>query len=255
MRGYEERVVRYTDQLIEQIASQPGQPINASTWFNYYSFDVMGDLAFGNSFDMVKSGRTHYLMHAFEKGMLPVGVLSPLPWIIPVFASAPILGADFAEFIRWCREHVDKRMKMEVHVPDITSWLFNDPKTDQRWLSGDARLIVVAGSDTTAATMTYAFYHLASDPTEVDKLRAELKTLVKPDAPFSARDVQHGAHLNGVIYETLRMHPPVPSGASRITPPEGIILDGVFVPGRTNVTVPQHVLGRCKCARSGVVFD
>lgn len=221
--------------------------MNASTWFNYYSFDVMGDLAFGKSFDMLKSGRTHYMMDALEKGMRPVGWLSPLPWIIPVFASTPILNADFTQLIQWCREQVEKRMTIEVKVPDISSWLFDDPMMDRRWLSGDGRLIVVAGSDTTAAAMTHVFYHLASDPTQVEKLRAELKTLVEPNTPFSARYVQSGAHLNGVINETLRMHPPVPSGASRMTPPEGVTVDDVFVPGCTTVTIPSYVLGRCKC--------
>lgn len=246
LRGYEERVVRYANELIDQISSRSGQAMNVSVWFNYYSFDVMGDLAFGNSFDMLKSGSTHYVMSAVEKGLLAVGLLSPLTWIIPVFASAPIIGADFAELISWCGEQAKRRMKMEVKVPDITSWLFDDPKIDRGWLSGDTRLIVVAGSDTTAAAMTYVFYHLASDPTEVEKLRGELKTLMKPEAPFSVRDVQHAAHLNAVINETLRMHPPVPSGASRITPPEGITIDDVYVPGSTNVTVPQYALGRCK---------
>lgn len=207
----------------------------------------MGDLAFGKSFDMLKSSSPHYIMDAMEKAMLPLGVLSPLPWIIPVFASAPLIGADFAALIRWCGEQVETRMKMEVKVPDITSWLFEDPnKIDRRWLTGDGRLIVVAGSDTTAAAMTYAFYYLASDPTQVEKLRAELQTLMKPDTPFSARDVQSGAHLNGFINEALRMHPPVPSGAPRLTPPEGITVDDVFVPGGVNVTVPQYALGRCK---------
>lgn len=246
--GYEERVVRYANELIDQIAARPGQPMDASTWFNYYSFDVMGDLAFGRPFGMLTSGRPHYLLQAFEKGMRPVGWLSPLPWIIPVFAAAPIIGADFAQFVRWCREQVEKRMRMDVTVPDIASWLFDDPAVDPRWWTGDGRLIVVAGSDTTAAALTYVFYHLAADPTQVEKLRTELATRLRPGAPFGVRDVQSGPHLNGVIHEALRMHPPVPSGAPRLTPPEGITVDDVFVPGGTNVTVPPYVLGRCECS-------
>lgn len=255
LSGYEERVIRYTNELIDQISARLGQPMNASIWFNYYSFDVMGDLAFGKPFGMLKSGSTHYLMQAFEKGMLPVGWLSPLPWIIPVFASAPIIGDDFTEFIRWCREQVDKRMRMDVKVPDITSWLFVDPKGDRRWLSGDARLIVVAGSDTTATALTYVFYHLASDPTQVEKLRTELKTRLQPGTPFGVRDVQSGPHLNGVINEALRMHPPVPSGAPRLTPPEGITVDDVFVPGGTNVTVSPYVMGRCEYSSVNVKWS
>jgi hypothetical protein len=32
--------------------------MNASRWFNYFSFDMMGDMAFGKSFDMLKTGET-----------------------------------------------------------------------------------------------------------------------------------------------------------------------------------------------------
>lgn len=231
---------------MEQVASNSGKPINVSRWFNYYSFDVMGDLAFGKSFGMLKTGKAHYFMAKLEEGMLPLGWISPLPWIIPVFLRAPIIGAGFRELLRWSGEQIENRKMMEVDVPDITSWLFQDDKTDKEWLHGDGRLIVVAGSDTTAATLTFIFYYLASDPKLVEELRAELKPLVNIEGSFELRDLRNAALLNGVIYETLRMHPPVPSGTSRITPPEGITVDGVYVPGETAVIVPHYAHGRCK---------
>lgn len=246
LRDYEGRVVDYTYKLLEQLSNMSGKPMNASSWFNYYSFDVMGDLAFGKSFDMLTSGKAHHIFTLFEKGMLPVGFLSPLPWIIPVISAAPFVGADFLRLAAWCAKQLDERTKIDVKVPDITSWLMKAPASESKWLRGDARLIVIAGSDTTAATMTFIFYHLASDPAQVEKLRAELQTLIKPDAPFNLRDIQGAEHLNGIINETLRMHPPVPSGTSRITPAEGITIDGVFVPGGINVIVPTYAIGRCK---------
>lgn len=218
----------------------------ASTWFNYYSFDVMGDLAFGKSFGMLRSGKTHFAMDLLQKAMLPLGILGPISWAIPVMATAPIIGAEFRRFFLWCANQVEERRKMKVEVPDITTWLLKDPKGDRLWLDGDARLIVVAGSDTTAIAMTHLFYYLASNPPQVDKLRAELKTLISPDKPFSAKDVQYGEHLNGLINETLRMHPPVPSGTFRTTPEEGITIDGVYIPGNINVSVPHYAIGRCK---------
>jgi hypothetical protein len=41
---------------MDQLQAFTGKPLNASIWLNYYSFDVMGDLAFGKSFDMLRSG-------------------------------------------------------------------------------------------------------------------------------------------------------------------------------------------------------
>lgn len=206
----------------------------------------MGDLAFGKSFDMLTTGEAHYFVTKLEEGMLPVGWISPIPWIIPVFAKTPIIGAGFRELLRWSGEQVEQRKLLEVDIPDIISWLFQDDKADSQWLHGDGRLIVVAGSDTTAAALTFIFYYLAVDPKLVEKLRAELTSLTNTEESFDLRAVQNAPLLNGVIYEALRMHPPVPSGTSRITPREGIIVDGVYIPGETTVIVPHFALGRCK---------
>ena len=115
-----------------------------------------------------------------------------------------------------------------------------------KWLHGDARLIIVAGSDTVAIALTHLFYYLALNPAQVDKLRKELEPLMRRDEPFSVRNVQNAKHLNAVIHETLRMHPPVPSGVFRTTPPQGITVDWTFIPGGVNVIVPFYAIGRCE---------
>lgn len=46
-----------------------GQSINASKWFNLYSFDVMGELGFGKSFNMLESGETHWAIKLLGQGM------------------------------------------------------------------------------------------------------------------------------------------------------------------------------------------
>jgi hypothetical protein len=56
LREYEHRVTGFTDDLVSQLTSRSGEPVNASRWMNYYAFDMMGDMAFGKSFDMLKTG-------------------------------------------------------------------------------------------------------------------------------------------------------------------------------------------------------
>jgi cytochrome P450 family 628 len=56
LREYEHRVQGFTNDLISQLNAHSGEALNASRWMNYYAFDMMGDMAFGKSFDMLKTG-------------------------------------------------------------------------------------------------------------------------------------------------------------------------------------------------------
>ncbi|KAL8822793.1 MAG: hypothetical protein Q9191_006478 [Dirinaria sp. TL-2023a] len=253
LRDYESRITKYTEQLVSGIRQRVGQVVNASDWFLYYGFDVMGDLAFGQSFEMLVHGQEHHVIKMLHSGMLPLGMLSPVVWTIPVLAALPRilqpgLAKGFLQFISWCTEQVEKRRLLRPEIPDITSWLLADlekadnPAEAVRWLHGDSRLIVVAGSDTVAVTLTHAFYHLAANPSHLQKLRSEIKTIWPAGEPFNVRHFQNAEYLNGVINEALRMHPAVPSGVQRVTPSEGITVDGVYVPGGVNVAVPNYAI-------------
>jgi cytochrome P450 len=118
--------------------------------------------------------------------------------------------------------------------------------SDPRWLWGDTRLVIVAGSDTTSAALAYIFYHLAKEPEIVSKLRDELRRIYTSGSETEARDTQDAKYLNGVISEALRLHPPVPSGLLRQTPIEGIMVGDTFIPGDVTVSAPTWSMGRCR---------
>jgi cytochrome P450 len=117
---------------------------------------------------------------------------------------------------------------------------------NRRWLSGDTGLLILAGSDTTSSTLTHIVYHLAAAPHVVSKLREELKSIYHPESATEVRDIQDAKYLNGVINEGLRLHHPAPSGFPRLTPQEGIMIDGTFIPGNVIVSSPFYSLGRCE---------
>jgi len=51
-------------------------------------------------------------------------------------------------------------------------------------------------------------------------------------------------HLDAVINEAMRLHPAVPSGVQRQTPPEGLLIGNTFIPGNTIMKVPLHTVFR-----------
>lgn len=141
---------------------------------------------------------------------------------------------------------------LQIHPdePDIMSHLLQDARLKTRedadnWLTGDARLIVVAGSDTTALTLIHIFYYLVRHKEVLAKLRTSLDALISFPDSMSHQDVQNIPYLDGIINETLRLHPPVPSGLLRVTPAEGLNCCGILIPGGTTISVPLYVLGRC----------
>ena len=79
----------------------------------------------------------------------------------------------------------------------------------------------------------------------MQKLRHEVEPLMSDSSgTFSNEKIAHLPHLNGVINEALRLLPAVPTAIIRMTPPGGISIDGIYIPGNMNVWSPQYAIGR-----------
>lgn len=96
-------------------------------------------------------------------------------------------------------------------------------------------------------TLVYIFYHLAKDTTILLQLQDELGTLSSME---DLQSLQALPYLNGIINETLRLHPAVPTGGLRQAPPEGAYIAGRFIPGNTIVCAPRYSLARSKSNHS-----
>jgi tryprostatin B 6-hydroxylase len=88
------------------------------------------------------------------------------------------------------------------------------------------------------------FYHLALEPALVTELRKELAPLLGDDGAVDHKKIQNAKFLNGCIDETLRLHPPVPSGLYRQAPPEGVHIGDQYIPGNTVLQIHMYTMGR-----------
>ncbi|KAJ5517182.1 hypothetical protein N7527_008742, partial [Penicillium freii] len=250
MRDYEKRMVRYRALLVKAIDETKNQPFDVTKWFNLYTFDVMGDLAFGASFGMLETSREHEAIRLLNSAMTPLAYMFPA-WFFRLMTGIPGIARDWWKFISYCTSQMEERIKVKSSNPDIMSCLLkplnNQTPTglDYRLLQGDSQLIVVAGSDTTSTTLIHIFRFLVEHPQHVDVLRTEFKNLPLTElGDYQPPDLAELKHLNGVINEALRLYPSVPSALPRVTPPEGLTIDGTFIPGNTTLYCPQYVLGR-----------
>lgn len=105
-------------------------------------------------------------------------------------------------------------------------------------LHEDSRVVIVAGSETTATTLATVLYYLSKYPNIQKKLQGQLDAAL--GTQWSYEEVKAVTFIDDVINETLRLKPALLTGGHRVTPPQGITVDGTFIPGDTNVFVPTH---------------
>ncbi|KAI3320354.1 cytochrome P450 monooxygenase-like protein [Xylariaceae sp. AK1471] len=253
LRAYDSRVLKYADQFISQMHRRSGQSVNVTNWLEWFAFDVMGDLAFGRSFGALERGQSHlYIDTMHETSPFPLGCLGSLPWAVQVMtALVPNRLNPFMNLVRYSTECIEERKQRKPMEPDIMTPIlacgpfYSDPKADALLLVGDARLIIIAGSDTSASTLTHAFYNLARDRSIVQRIREELQQhQICNGNSFSVTELQHLEYLNAFINETLRMYPTNPSGLYRLTPPEGTTIAGHFLPGGVKLISPHYTVLR-----------
>eukprot|EP00930_Biecheleria_cincta_P050260 TRINITY_DN35432_c0_g1_i1.p1 TRINITY_DN35432_c0_g1~~TRINITY_DN35432_c0_g1_i1.p1 ORF type:complete len:565 (-),score=113.43 TRINITY_DN35432_c0_g1_i1:93-1787(-) len=96
--------------------------------------------------------------------------------------------------------------------------------------------MVIAGRDTTACTLSWMFYALATNPEVQRQLCAEIDEKLPPGQKLTLKSLgaSEMPYLNGVLYETLRMWPPVPSDQKRAVE-DDILPDGTTVPRGTKL--------------------
>ena len=52
-------IQHYVHQLVDQMKVRAGDTVDLVEWLNFCTFDVSGDLSFGESFDCLKNGKAH----------------------------------------------------------------------------------------------------------------------------------------------------------------------------------------------------
>ncbi|RYP47178.1 hypothetical protein DL768_006728 [Monosporascus sp. mg162] len=255
LRAYEGRVAVYVQLLLEQLSKSVAarQSVDMARLTEYFAFDVMGDLGLSQDFGMLQHDRQHLAIKQLVEGMAIMGFRLPI-WLLRLMVDVaqPLVATEATTgFLAFCYEHLDKMMaakdrfeRPSLMAPLLAHYEKLDPsERDISVVRNDCRFIIIAGSDTVAATLAFVFFYLARHPEHVRKVREELIPLRNAGGAFAHRSIMDLEHLNAIINETLRLHPPA-STIMRVTPPEGIVVADTFIPGDMTVFSSQYVIGR-----------
>lgn len=113
LRGYEERMKGYRAKLMSRIGdhADSGSLVDVNKWFNFFTFDVMGDLAFGSSFGMLETSEQHWALSVLQRGMKPLSFHFPM-WLFRVGLDLPVLSRDWFSFMSYSNERIAQRMRV-----------------------------------------------------------------------------------------------------------------------------------------------
>lgn len=125
-----------------------------------------------------------------------------------------------------------------------------DSEKGTRRLADEAMVIVIAGSETTAATLVALTYRLLSEPKLLKRLKQELETAIPdPNGLPQASKLDGLPFLNALIEEAIRFYPGATHRQDRIAPDEDLVYeypDGrtVIVPAGTPIGMTAPLLNR-----------
>ncbi|KAH8776279.1 cytochrome P450 [Diaporthe sp. PMI_573] len=252
LRAQQPLFTRYTNQLVDNIrrdiATDPNQAFDAVKLYNFTTFDIMGDLTFGEPLGLLEnSSYTAWVRNVF-KGLKMVAIFQfifdypLLAWLFRKLAPPAIRKAGETHY-QHSAERVDRRLKLERDQPDIWNLVLRQPEgrrltVDQ--MHANADLFMLAGTETTATLLSGLTYYLLKNPEKMKKLVDEIRSSFKSEDELTVDSLPKLKYMAACFEEGFRCYPPVPTEPFRVTPEDGNAICGEWVPGNTRVFIAQY---------------
>ncbi|KAK2049314.1 cytochrome P450 [Colletotrichum somersetense] len=259
--GFSERSIRdqqpivngYVDLLIKRLREHGqggGKALDLAAWYNFTTFDVIGDLAFGECFGCLDGSDYHPWVRSIFQ-MVRVGTVlqtgSHYPFVLKLLmAMVPEkVKRERAQHGKFTEAKLKRRMELGHERPDLIEGLL---RKKEDWdisfekLKANSSLLIIAGSETTATLLSGATYYLLMNPVALNKLTDEIRSTFKDESEIDFQSVGNMTYLLACLDEALRIYPPVPGGLPRIVPQGGANIADHYVPEGTTVSIYQWAM-------------
>ncbi|KUI71671.1 Pisatin demethylase [Cytospora mali] len=222
--------------------------VNLAHVVNYLTLDIITRVAFGKELGFLQNDTDMYGLLAADRLALktytiPISVpwlrdITTSRWFLKLLGPKPTDKTGLGVAIGVAEKAVKKRF--EPGAPDEKDLLgaFVRHGLQPGPTLSEALFVMVAGSDTTASAMRSTMLHLMGSPRVYQKLKGIILQAVsegRVSSPIKQEEAKKIPYLQAVIYEGLRMRPPVPTMFPKVVPPQGDEINGIFVPGGTSV--------------------
>ncbi|ORY17344.1 cytochrome P450 [Clohesyomyces aquaticus] len=179
-------IQRHIDTLssrMDEFASRK-EPMNLTHAFPALTGDIIMDYFFGFNYGQLKDPEFNSFHEAFMKIAGTGHLATQFPWILPLMNAMPDSITEYlqpaaAPILKFRRDQwnlIGQTLRNEIkdQTDDVPKTIFQEllssrllppsDKTHQR-LADEAQIVVGGGVETTAFTLSTAFYHIVSSPT------------------------------------------------------------------------------------------
>ncbi|KAG2187006.1 hypothetical protein INT44_003234 [Umbelopsis vinacea] len=232
-------ILKSTMELVEEIRAHNGKPIDMDERFVTLTADIICEYIFGGVPD-----DGHLVFDNFGRPATAIATIK-LQHILKVFG---IKGKALLEIERNSNiirgvirgvKHGDR--KRHNGSPTLVEEMlkleeFQGPAGEER-LVHELLIMIMAGHDTTAHSLTMLFYVLALHPECQQKIREEVNVIVPDDESISASDIGKLKYTSAAIRESMRLHPVLSSILLHAY--EDTSLGNIEIPKGSNIEIPQ----------------
>ena len=223
---------------------------NLVEWFLWTLNDVIGKLALDQDFECLEKRRMHPWPATLMGALKQVAALNQFRRFgITTEMMAPLMTKRMIEtrenFVNTARVSIDRRLAKEDEDPekldgqkwrpDIVGLMLREMKGKERLtdaeITANSVLIVGGGAETTSTCLSATVYHLCRTPSAMQKLKDEIRSTFSSSEDVTIRAVSNLPYLKATIDESLRIFPVASYITPRLTPKEGHVIDGEFIPG------------------------
>ncbi|KAJ5081335.1 hypothetical protein NUU61_009599 [Penicillium alfredii] len=256
IKGFTDLLGSADDGLPVKEKNSWGSPTPMTNPCNWLSFDIISDLTYSQSFNMLKSPELRWVPEVYTSMSYRSMVCLIQPKIFECKLDRVLLARLYKEIISagtWIYERTKTRQSLGVNPDkkDIFSILMNarDLKTGSEYKTKDlwieSILLLAAGADTTSATMSAAFFYLLHNQAALSHLTAEVRaTFTSEDEIRMGPKMNSCRYLQACINETMRLVPAVPNLSPRRVQAGGITVGGEYIPEGVNIGTSLYTLMR-----------
>jgi cytochrome P450 len=241
LRFQEPLIHGYVNKLMNNITGiilkDPNIHMNLVKLYNCTTFDIMGDLAFGEPLGMLDTGEyTPWVKAVFNN----MKVLS----IARIASEYPLFGRIFhaltpkslQEQRRLHFDHsaqrVNRRLEKGINIGKSDIWQLVLEKGDNKLtvdeMHSNASTFMIAGTETTATLLSGLTFLLLKNPAKMRKVLEEVRAL--PLDQLTLAMLPRLPYMNACFEEGLRCYPPVPGGLPRVIAKGGNAICGDWLP-------------------------